>query len=169
MANLCSNIINVTYFDETEELKLKTSRLLHEELQENFSSLYPEYCNAEDCEDEYEIECYFEVGSKWVAPLQFFHHLCNKYNVDIIGVAYEFGGGYVESFELHNQLVEVEEHGQHVITFVDVDEDAEIETIEVLPNAQDDEILDKECPKIIEDDDFELNCKTILGDGETYY
>ena len=44
-----------------------------------------------------------------------------------------------------------------------MDEDAEIETIEVLPNAQDDEILDKECPKIIEDDDFELNCKTILG------
>lgn len=162
MANECTNIIHVTYFDETEELKLKTSRLLHAELHESKGLLWPDYCDAEDDdEDEYIIECYFEINSRWVAPTQFFQHLCNKYNVDIIGVAHEFDGGYVESFELHNQLVEVEEHGQHVITFVD--EDAEIETIEVLPNAQDDEILDKECPKIIEDDDFELNCKTILG------
>ena len=164
MANECTNIIHVTYFDETKELKLKTSRLLHAELHKSKGLLWPDYCDAEDDdEDEYIIECYFEINSRWVAPTQFFQHLCNKYNVDIIGVAHEFDGGYVESFELHNQLIEIEEHGQHVITFVNVDEDAEIETIEVLPNAQDDEILDKECPKIIEDDDFELNCKTILG------
>ena len=143
MANTCYNIIHVTYFGKTREEKVKTSKLLHEELYESNYLEYPQYSN-DGFEDENELITEFELESKWVAPLQFLQHLCNKYNIDIIGVAYEFGCGYVESFELKNQLIEEEIQIQHIIPFVEFQGD--VETITELPDTQNEDILDSEYP-----------------------
>ncbi len=139
MGSICRNTIYVTYFGDDAE-KQKTSKLVHEELHKSNYLEYPEYYS--DSEDETISE--FELESNWVAPLQLFQHLCNKYNIDIIGVAYEFSGGYVEAFELKNQLREEEVSEQHIIPFVEYDGDTEI--ISELPETQDEDILDTEYP-----------------------
>lgn len=154
MANICMNVIHVTYFGETSEENLKTSQLLHKELHDNVLGIYPEY----DQDNTYGAETEFEFDSNWVTPLQLLQHFCNKYNVDIIGVAYEFGNGYVESFELKNQLVE--EIEQHVLTFLESDN--EEEEISILPKSQDDEILDDEYPAILDPERLDLSDEEIL-------
>jgi hypothetical protein len=156
MSSICYNNIHVTYFDETIEEKIKTSRILHKELYENDYLEYPEYYNDED---EYELITEFEIESKWVAPLQFFQHLCNKYNIDIIGVAFNFDNGYVESFELKNQLVEEEIKTQQVLNFVENND--KVETIYELPKSQDDEFLDAECPADLDPEKLDLSDKEI--------
>ena len=156
--NPCSNIIHITYRG-SEEIKVATSKQIYFELRKY------EKIKIMHIYEHADLIIKVEFISGLVVPLQFLQHLANKYNVDIIGVAYEFNdGGYVESFELYNQMIPDVDEDKHVITFEPVNEDAEIETIDVLPLGQDDEILDDDCPKTIEDDDFELNCNTLLGD-----
>lgn len=149
------NVIHITYFGETDEENLKTSQLLHKELSDNFLGIYPEY----DQDNIYCAETIFELESNWIAPLQLFQHFCNKYNVDIIGVAHEFGNGYVESFELQNQLIQ-QEVEQHVLTFMESDNSSE-EEISILPKSQDDEILDDECPATLDPENINLSDKEI--------
>jgi len=97
-----------------------------------------------DINDFNEVITDVKFNTDWVVPLQLLQHLCNKYNVDIIGVGYEFNGGYVESFELRNQLIKEEIFDQHIIPFIEFQGDPE--TISKLPDAQNEDILESEYP-----------------------
>ena len=94
--NPCENIIHITYYGKD---KRSDSINLLKELKAKFPDMYGDFPDD---------EIYTDLGftSEWVSPLQFLQHLCNKYTADIIGVAYEFIDGYVESFELKNELIE---------------------------------------------------------------
>jgi len=54
---------------------------------------------------EYSDECIAEIfmGVPWSAPLEKLQNLCNTYGCSIIGVAYDFGVNYVDSFELFDE------------------------------------------------------------------
>lgn len=162
MANICNNKINITYFGTKEE-NYKTYHKFHKEINDIFLEVFPKYKEQvkseinDDFEIDYEdrseityenIKTSFDIYSMWVAPIQIFQDLCNKYNIDIIGVAYEFYSGYVESFELKNELEKEEEEViEHTLTFVN-DSSTKNETISILPESQDDDILNDEFPLI---------------------
>ena len=91
MRNICTNIIRITFFDD----ELQTSRRLLRELKKRCQYV------------EYDINCVggvireYKIASKLMVPLDYFQWLCQEFNIDIIGVAYDFENGYVESFELY--------------------------------------------------------------------
>ena len=91
MRNICTNIIRITFFDD----ELQTSRRLFRELKKRCQYV------------EYDINCVggvireYKIASKLMVPLDYFQWLCQEFNIDIIGVAYDFENGYVESFELY--------------------------------------------------------------------
>ena len=91
MKNICTNIIRITFFDD----ELQTSRRLLRELKKRCQYV------------EYDINCVggvireYKIASKLMVPLDYFQWLCQEFNIDIIGVAYDFENGYVESFELY--------------------------------------------------------------------
>jgi len=102
MKNICTNIIRITFFDD----ELQTSRRLLRELEKRCQYV------------EYDIDCVggvireYKIASKLMAPLDYFQWLCQEFNIDIIGVAYDFENGYVESFELYvaeSSKVDIEE------------------------------------------------------------
>ena len=92
MKNICTNIIRVTFFEDEEQ----TSQELFKELSKR--------CQYID----YDINAIggvireYKIASKLLAPLDYFQWLCYKFNIDIIGVAYDFENGHVESYELRN-------------------------------------------------------------------
>ena len=91
MKNICTNIIRITFFDD----ELQTSRRLLRELKKRCQYV------------EYDINCVggvireYKIASKLMVPLDYFQWLCQEFNIDIIGVAYDFENGYVESVELY--------------------------------------------------------------------
>ena len=146
--NPCENIIHITYYGKD---KRSDSINLLKELKAKFPDMYGDFPDDEIYTD-------LDFTSEWVSPLQFLQHLCNKYTVDIIGVAYEFIDGYVESFELKNELIE-EVPAQTALHLIEL---KDLEEITELPKAQDDEFLDAECPADLDPDRLDLSDEEIL-------
>lgn len=130
--------------------QIQHSKNLQKELEKNESlEINTIYTNDNELIDEYLFY------SNLTSPLSFLQSLCDKYDIDIIGVAYDFTNGYVESFEFKYKLNEEEINYINEIELISNNE--EIEVIDKLPKYQDndDSILDDECPKIT-DDDFDI-------------
>ena len=91
MANIAENIIMVTFKEHTLEEKQKVLDYFIEHL------MYENYNDAFVDDSNYIELCY---GTKWSENQEILQDICNKFDVDIIGVCYEWGCGYVNSFEL---------------------------------------------------------------------
>jgi len=137
MAAICTNIIHITYYGN-DETNIQTSSAIFNELEETFEFVW----NA-DTGSLFDgvPETYSELGfeSSWVAPLAFLQELCKKYNVDILGVAFEFSGGHVESFTLFKDSEDEIMPTNHLISF----EAENRENIETPPIEGNDDILDQ--------------------------
>lgn len=96
MANTCINIVKMVFSDKTTEAEFNK---LVEHLRSDNSKFYEVEITWE-CEEFTGIE--FEAQSDWSAPQDFFNELFNQYPFlkQIIGVAYEWGCLYVDSFDL---------------------------------------------------------------------
>jgi len=93
MANICSNEIKISFLEDNFSNK-KLKKIL-DEFKEKFSyEQFDAYWISDD-NDIVEIS----MGSKWTMPdrdeLQAF---ATKYNCEIVGVSWEFGCNYVDSF-----------------------------------------------------------------------
>lgn len=107
MSNRCTNTIHITYYGKNDEENYEIYNRIYEELDDTFGVFL--YFNSDD-----EIPDKIVFESEYVAPIEFLQEVCEIYNVDIIGVAYEFEGGYVESFELQNGMKSEEPSGHFI-------------------------------------------------------
>lgn len=98
-ANKCNNIIHINYYG-TDDENQKSSELIYNELKNKFEVYFNEH-NSEG------LICDYQFDSDWVSPTSFLKEISEKYKVDIIGVAYEFDDGYVDSFEILYKLDEI--------------------------------------------------------------
>lgn len=88
----------------------------------NFGKI-EEICNElsdisyEYFEIDYQDETLAEItmGGRWVAPIEQFQDICDRYGCSIIGVAFDFGLDYVDSFEIYSELP-VEDTENHFIS-----------------------------------------------------
>ena len=126
-ANICTNIIHVSYYGKNEEENIKISKEIRSLLYSKFSEVTTEF-------DENGVICDFSFESNWAAPIILLDEISEKYKVDIIGVAYEFDDGYVESFELFADLNE-EIPGAILETITDDNIQEGVDTI-VLPENE---------------------------------
>lgn len=126
-ANVCTNIIHVSYYGKNEEENIKISKEIRSLLYSKFSEVTTEF-------DENGVICDFSFESNWAAPIILLDEISEKYKVDIIGVAYEFDDGYVESFELFADLNE-EIPGAILETITDDNIQEGVDTI-VLPENE---------------------------------
>lgn len=145
---MCNNIIYITYLDKDVN-SLPTN--LYYVLVDNYKILEFDDLNDKSLITE------IKFLSDYVAPLSHLQELCNKYNIDIIGVSYDFENGYVESFELKNELIEEEDKTPHIIQLVNINDVEAI--IEQLPLNQDEDIFEKEYPL---EDELNLNDLNII-------
>ena len=97
MANICNNIMKV-YFQGTEEEQLKNCNAFVEEFLEEFGTI--EYIYPEDREEEFDGNLEMNFDSKWSTPEEKLETYSKKYNCTFLGVSYEWGNGYVNSFEI---------------------------------------------------------------------
>ena len=125
--NICTNRIKLNYHGN-DDFKLDASSEISKLLNEKFKVVFEERELSLGLLN----ECVFE--SKWSAPIEMLSALSTNYDVDIIGVSYEFKDGYVESFEIMADIEEEEIGG-----FIKIDEKAD---------------LTKETPHFIEEDDI---------------
>ena len=95
----CKNIIHITFYtkdiDEAESIYRNICKEIDvsiDELEEEFNLLVFHKNGT------YHSEIVFD--SYLVSPVEKLQELCIKYKVDIIGVGFDFYGGYVNSFEL---------------------------------------------------------------------
>ena len=126
-ANVCTNIIHVSYYEKNKEENIKISKEIRSLLYSKFSEVTTEF-------DENGVICDFSFESNWAAPIILLDEISEKYKVDIIGVAYEFDDGYVESFELFADLNE-EIPGAILKTITDDNIQEGVDTI-VLPENE---------------------------------
>ena len=87
MANTATNIINVNFKNEND---------INPFLKEFEKNLY--ICNDPEPEEGY-TNLMIEFESKWSEPEELLKKLVTKYNCTIIGVCYEFGCNYINSFK----------------------------------------------------------------------
>ena len=139
--NICTNRISLRYHGN-EETQLESSKVLFETLNKKYKVIFNEHSNLGTV-----IECVFE--SNWTCPIELLDSLSTNYNIDIIGVAYEFIDGYVEAFELLAKIPE-EEKGSFII----IDEgkaqiiDAFIEEDDILEDDPISDITDSDMEKV---------------------
>ena len=101
MANIATNIVRFHFLNTpTPEYKIAALQSFFEDFDIAFEVYEKEEdLKIYDCVD-------FEFGSKWSEPTEYLQDLCNKYNIKIIGVCYEWGCDYVSSFELVPKIIE---------------------------------------------------------------
>lgn len=135
MANVCNNSIHINYrnFSDIECV------LISNEIRKRFDGKFEYYDMYEDDEIIYEI--YFD--SKWTAPYQFLKELSDELKIDIIGVAYEFGCGYVDAFEFL-----YDDTDDSPVPFINNELPVikEGEEVNEIPKYQDVDILEKDYP-----------------------
>jgi hypothetical protein len=99
MAVICNNIIHVSFNVDNDDT---TGPEAKKKFVDDFASIFEMYDLDRAYEYAEENEALeIDFSSKWSAPIDILQEFCDKYNLTIIGVAYEFANGYVESFELN--------------------------------------------------------------------
>ena len=98
--NICTNRISIRYHGD-EEYQLEVSHKILEVLEKHYKVVFNEHDNMGNI-----TECVFE--SEWTCPLDLLESFSTNFNVDIIGVSYEFKDGYVDAFELYANIEEEE-------------------------------------------------------------
>lgn len=154
MGGTCNNLIYITYHSDDHNKNIETYKQICKTL----------HCKVEgDCDlkafktfEIYHSELNF--SSNWVAPIDILQDLCNTYDIDIMGVSYEFqGSGYVESYELvSNSVQECTEN--HMIVFEAEDK----ENTETPPIDGDENILDNDINELDLSDNAILDKETIV-------
>ena len=116
MANIADVILKVE-FPEVEFNENLNSQIINELRQLSY-----EYFDVLN-----EDETYAEIimGSAWNVNIDALQNLCNTFGCYMIGVAYDFGNNYVESFELSSEDYNYEE--------ITTDPKIGFETIDKLP------------------------------------
>lgn len=127
MVNICTNIIHISYYGTIDE-NTKNSIELKEYIDTHYTLLWS------DSADDYDICTEIAFESDSVAPLTVLSEFSKEKGIDIIGIAYEFIDGYVDSFEYLADLHEEETGG-----FVKLEED---ESGEVSVSDEEYELLD---------------------------
>ena len=125
--NVCTNIIHLTYYGSPEE-NLQSSEAIYKYLKNKFDVYFDEY-------DEDGLITDYQFASQWTAPLSFLDELSMNFKVDIIGVAYEFEDGYVESFEILTKLDDEDITGSFINTVTDSNIEEGVDTI-ILPENE---------------------------------
>jgi hypothetical protein len=103
MANLCCVVILVSFIDEAD--KNEKEKLLKEFEDDFFLHM--------ECDDYFlkeEETQFIELNGdvKWSVDLKQLQKISTKFNVSIIGVAWEWGCGYVESYKINPEIHEEE-------------------------------------------------------------
>ena len=129
--NICTNRISIKYYGDQEH-RLEVSRKMLEVLEKHYKVVFNERNNEGNI-----TECVFE--SKWTCPIDLLESFSTNFNVDIIGVSYEFKDGYVEAFELYANLEEEEMGSFLPIEQVEEGSDLAVES----HFRQEDDILDE--------------------------
>jgi hypothetical protein len=104
MANLCSVIMLVSFIDEAN--KNEKEKLLKKFEDEFFMDME---CDSDYFLEEEEAQSIELNGNvKWSVDLEQLQKISTKFNVNIIGVGWEWGCGYVESYEINPEIHEEE-------------------------------------------------------------
>ena len=98
--NICTNRISIRYHGG-EEYQLEVSHKILEVLEKHYKVIFNEHDNMGNI-----TECVFE--SEWTCPLDLLESFSTNFNVDIIGISYEFRDSYVDAFELYANIEEEE-------------------------------------------------------------
>ena len=98
--NICTNRISIRYHGD-EKYQLEASHKILEVLEKHYKVVFNERNSVGNI-----TECVFE--GKWTCPLDLLESFSTDFNVDIIGVSYEFRDGYVDAFELYANIEEEE-------------------------------------------------------------
>lgn len=108
MANVCTNIIHITYYG-SGAAKLLASKNLFQRIESKFLILSEHVYGHLEPDPHNPINPITQLVflSEWVAPIEFLQSLCYEFMVDIRGVSMEFIDGYVDCFELFNKLEDV--------------------------------------------------------------
>lgn len=128
MANIADVIFKVCINDD------ESSFGKIEEIQSELEELSYEYYELI-----YQDETLLEIamGGRWVAPIEQFQDICNRYGCSILGVAYDFSMDYVDSFVMYSDLP-VEDDSNHFIT-VETSGDTQVQ----IPVEGDENFLDE--------------------------
>ena len=111
--NTCKNIIHVTFYTKDADEAEKIYRLICKEIEAPINELDEEFDLLVLYEnDAYRSEIVFD--SYLVSPVEKLQELCIKYKVDIIGVGFDFYGGYVNSFELFYDINDNKEENHYI-------------------------------------------------------
>lgn len=109
----CKNIIHITFYtkdaDEAESIYRNICKEIEipiNELEEEFNLLVFRKNGT------YHSEIIFD--SYLISPVEKLQELCIKYKVDIIGVGFDFEGGYVTSFELFYDVNDNKEENHYI-------------------------------------------------------
>ena len=109
----CKNIIHITFYtkdaDEAESIYRNICKEIEipiNELEEEFNLLVFHKNGT------YHSEIVFD--SYLVSPVEKLQELCIKYKIDMIGVGFDFYGGYVNSFELFYDVNENKEENHYI-------------------------------------------------------
>ena len=143
--NICTNRISIKYHGD-EETQLEVSHKILEVLEKNYKVIF----NERDAIGNI-IECVFE--SSWTCPTDLLQSFSINFNVDIIGVSYEFIDGYVDAFEIYADIEEEEMGGFLPIAEVENDEDPLMESYFIEEN---DILKEDELPEISDEELEEL-------------
>lgn len=94
MANIAQNEVLLIFKDG---LSIKQREEVIHYISENL--VYDEIYNYVDIREEgNSVE--LSYGTKWSEQKETLQEICNKFDIKIIGVCYEWGCGYVSSFEM---------------------------------------------------------------------
>ena len=101
MANPCSNIMKV-YFKNEEPIKDANAFLKQFKDDFIYEYLYPDF-GDEDINPEDDFDGNFEIQfeSRWTTPTETLEEYSAKFNCTIIGISYEWGCSYVNSFDIN--------------------------------------------------------------------
>lgn len=102
MANICNNEIQIFFKENTT---ITNKKKIVKELFKESNTIEIHQCLEEvldDCEHYETIEISFD--SRWVAPTEYLKYIVesNNFIKHCKGVAFEWGGCYVESFSFEN-------------------------------------------------------------------
>ena len=154
MSGTCNNIIYITYHSNDYNKNIETYKQICKELKGPF---YNDY----DLKVYKTFEIYhstIDFCSNWVTPVDTLQNLCKSYDIDIIGVSYEFQeSAYVNSFEFVSDSIQ-ETSGNHMIVFEAEDK----ENTETPPIDGDENILDSDINELDLSDDAILDKETII-------
>jgi len=108
MSNPCTNIMKVYFHSKEDDERYNFNNAqrflkMFYEYFEEILYIWPEI-NEDDQEIEFEdFEENFEIHftSKWTAPQEEMEKWSKEYDCEFLGVAYEWGNGYVDSFEIN--------------------------------------------------------------------